>query len=431
MKKLIILFMALFLFTTKTESQRLYIYGAERVDTLHLFYNFVRVGRYVFGVGGIFGVNGAGVYVSSIDSLSKWTKAPNVGVLGEGDFIATTKGYIVVSSGIGTYLSPDTGRTWYANREYAPFAMLPLSDGSFLAGGMYKLFRVRGDVSPNIVDENLWQKILDSTTIGRNTPRFLYRTSTGRILMYVLGLDHTKEGIWISDDDAKSWRRPHPNLDGRLGTLFRSMAEYNHILIGRAEDGTFVSYNDGETWNKILGPVFYTSTGQRLFIDSYTNVFASPSIGYLTGGEKMLWSWDLSNWEVLFPDSADISDVYGIVEIQPDKILVSASGGLYLLKMTALNPVEEKEITTSFSLSQNYPNPFNPTTTIRFSLPKSSKVKLIVFDVLGKEIATLVNGELDQGEHSVVFNAQNLPSGVYLYKLTAGDFVQTRKMLLL
>jgi len=298
---------------------------------------------------------------------------------------------------------------------------------------MYKLFRVRADLSPNIADENLWEKILDSTIIGKNTPRFLYRTSTGRIILYVMGLTPQKEGIWISDDDAKTWWRPTPNIDVELGTaLFRSMAEYNHILIARAESGTFASYNNGEAWVKLFGNAFYPPDGgPSLYMSGWANVFASPALGYLLGGEKLLWSWDLQEWEVLFPDSSDISNVYGIVQIRPAEILVSAIGGLYLLKMTVLNPVEEQIIPASFSLSQNYPNPFNPTTTIRFSIPKSSHVKLMVFDILGKEVSTLVNGDIEQGEHSIVFNAQNLPSGVYLYKLTAGDFVQTRKMLLL
>ncbi|MCR4439946.1 MAG: T9SS type A sorting domain-containing protein [bacterium] len=81
-----------------------------------------------------------------------------------------------------------------------------------------------------------------------------------------------------------------------------------------------------------------------------------------------------------------------------------------------------------YSLQQNYPNPFNPTTTIRFSLPQRSQVTLKVFDVLGKEVAALANGELNAGEHSVVYDAKGLPSGVYFYRLQAGSFVQQRKM---
>lgn len=84
-----------------------------------------------------------------------------------------------------------------------------------------------------------------------------------------------------------------------------------------------------------------------------------------------------------------------------------------------------------FALYQSYPNPFNPTTTIQFSIPHREHLTLKVFDMLGREVATLVNGELDSGEHSVVFGAKDLPSGVYFYRLQAGSFVEQRKMVII
>lgn len=84
----------------------------------------------------------------------------------------------------------------------------------------------------------------------------------------------------------------------------------------------------------------------------------------------------------------------------------------------------------SYKLYQNYPNPFNPATTIRFSLPHRTHTTLKVFDVLGREVATLVNQEMNAGEHSVQFNAKQLPSGVYFYRLSAGAFIESRKMLI-
>jgi hypothetical protein len=85
---------------------------------------------------------------------------------------------------------------------------------------------------------------------------------------------------------------------------------------------------------------------------------------------------------------------------------------------------------TEFSLSQNFPNPFNPTTTINYQLPLSSYVVLKVYDVLGREVMTLVNAHQDAGLHSAIFKPANLPSGVYFYQLNAGGFVETKKMLL-
>jgi len=88
------------------------------------------------------------------------------------------------------------------------------------------------------------------------------------------------------------------------------------------------------------------------------------------------------------------------------------------------------EIPSGFALYQNFPNPFNPKTTICFLLPQRAQVTLKVFDFIGREITTLVNQELNPGDHSVIFNAQNLASGVYFFRLQAGSFIEQRKMVL-
>jgi photosystem II stability/assembly factor-like uncharacterized protein len=84
-----------------------------------------------------------------------------------------------------------------------------------------------------------------------------------------------------------------------------------------------------------------------------------------------------------------------------------------------------------FSLSQNYPNPFNPSTVISYSLPANGPVTLKVYDVLGREVAVLVSGQMSAGGHSVQWNAENYPSGVYFYRLQAGSFVETKKLVFL
>ncbi|MBI2428278.1 MAG: T9SS type A sorting domain-containing protein [Ignavibacteriales bacterium] len=90
------------------------------------------------------------------------------------------------------------------------------------------------------------------------------------------------------------------------------------------------------------------------------------------------------------------------------------------------NPVQPIE----FALHQNYPNPFNPATTIRYSIPVSGHVSLKVFDVLGNEIATLVNSVKSAGTFRQEWNASGVPSGLYFYRLQAGNLVSTKKMLL-
>ena len=81
-------------------------------------------------------------------------------------------------------------------------------------------------------------------------------------------------------------------------------------------------------------------------------------------------------------------------------------------------------------LHQNYPNPFNPSTTIRYGLPIRSRLTLTLYNTLGQQVATLVEGEMDAGFHEAVFDAAGLASGVYICKLTAGGFVETRKLVL-
>jgi hypothetical protein len=92
---------------------------------------------------------------------------------------------------------------------------------------------------------------------------------------------------------------------------------------------------------------------------------------------------------------------------------------------------DSKVFPAEFSLGQNYPNPFNPTTLISFSIPKGGHVSLKVFDILGKEIGTIADRNLESGEYKCEWNASDFVSGIYFYRITAGDFIQTKKMMLL
>ncbi|PJA96551.1 MAG: hypothetical protein CO129_05955 [Ignavibacteriales bacterium CG_4_9_14_3_um_filter_34_10] len=93
--------------------------------------------------------------------------------------------------------------------------------------------------------------------------------------------------------------------------------------------------------------------------------------------------------------------------------------------------VENEQVPTRFDLAQNYPNPFNPSTKIVYAVPSKSNVTLKVYNLLGQEVATLVNTVKNVGRYELNFNATNLPSGVYFYSLTAGNFTSTKKMMLL
>lgn len=107
-----------------------------------------------------------------------------------------------------------------------------------------------------------------------------------------------------------------------------------------------------------------------------------------------------------------------------DQVSVALAGGL------------NSGLPTEYALEQNYPNPFNPSTNINFALPKAGNVIVSVYNVLGQEVTTLVNGELPAGSHTVVWDGRNgsgtvVSSGIYFYKIAAGDFNQTKKMMML
>jgi hypothetical protein len=145
----------------------------------------------------------------------------------------------------------------------------------------------------------------------------------------------------------------------------------------------------------------------------------------------------------------------GAVAIQPLVWLVEATDGLYItqssppnadaqgrpgfrltLDLSKIVGVDETPVPTTYTLEQNFPNPFNPTTTVSYSVPKSGQVTVMVFDLLGNHVKTIVDEVQKPGSYKVVWNATNaqgalVPTGNYILKLVAGDFSQTRKMTLL
>ena len=98
---------------------------------------------------------------------------------------------------------------------------------------------------------------------------------------------------------------------------------------------------------------------------------------------------------------------------------------------TSVQQSSNRDVPKDFALEQNYPNPFNPSTRIKFQVPSSGFMSLRMYDVLGREVATLVNEELKAGSHEATFDATGLASGVYYYQLRAGEFTQTKRLLLL
>jgi hypothetical protein len=145
---------------------------------------------------------------------------------------------------------------------------------------------------------------------------------------------------------------------------------------------------------------------------------APAGIYTLTGkvGQHPSIVWDQSSFD--FEKSGALEGAFN-----PDMITVS--GWFEPDDIVAANQLPDK-----FALKEAYPNPFNPTTTLGFDLPEASRVKLMVYDVAGRLVAEVVNGWRDAGVHEVTFDAAGLASGLYFYRIEAGDFVSVRKMVL-
>jgi hypothetical protein len=140
---------------------------------------------------------------------------------------------------------------------------------------------------------------------------------------------------------------------------------------------------------------------------------------------------DTNEMEILFVGSGGLLVVMNMATASPDSGVVPVEE-FGVLSATNLTGVENlPHASVECQLEQNFPNPFNPTTTINFEIPTASPVKLTIFDILGREVETLVDDIKQPGRYDVQFNASRLASGVYLYRLRAGSYMQTRRLCLI
>jgi hypothetical protein len=128
--------------------------------------------------------------------------------------------------------------------------------------------------------------------------------------------------------------------------------------------------------------------------------------------------WDKTDGDKIVYDNLNPQSIHGAI-VMHNRIILTKEDD----EETLSTPVE-------FTLEQNYPNPFNPATTINYSIPEAGNVEMKVYDILGNEVATLVNEAKAPGNYSAVFDASTFASGIYIYTLRANNFVQTKKMIL-
>ncbi|MEO6695732.1 MAG: YCF48-related protein, partial [Ignavibacteria bacterium] len=192
--------------------------------------------------------------------------------------------------------------------------------------------------------------------------------------------------------------------------------------------GRFWSYktvNQGSTWNRILG----SSTGGQDFSSVY---FTSENTGYMVGASGEIKTTNGgNNWFSVEDGYNNVlnsvffsSALTGWAVGDDGLILKTTSGGLVSLNENHTITVNE------YILNQNYPNPFNPTTKINFSIPTTRYTILKVYDVLGKEVQTLVNQKLAPGNYEVEFDGSDFSSGIYFYRLETEDYSVAKRMLL-
>ncbi|MCL5029781.1 MAG: T9SS type A sorting domain-containing protein [Bacteroidetes bacterium] len=219
--------------------------------------------------------------------------------------------------------------------------------------------------------------------------------------------------------------------------LFYDKDSIHIYRISYKYDGTkyipyiFVSNNSGEinSWSKI-----YTSSN-NIYLSIDDSV--SGTI-YIADGNKILVSTDYGNTFNVYK-TLD-STIVGIYKKPNSDLLYAATKyDIYEISSTKIRSIKhlitaiddkETKVPNEFILYQNYPNPFNPSTTISYQLSAVSKVSLKVYDVLGREVATLVNEVQSAGGHVEMLSAVSLPSGVYFYQLKAGENISTKKMIL-
>jgi hypothetical protein len=154
---------------------------------------------------------------------------------------------------------------------------------------------------------------------------------------------------------------------------------------------------------------------------------------WVVQGRDILESTDIgATWDTAYTGAADFNRIHATID---GGSIMGWAGGTdgQLVKFIApiTGAASWLEIPRVVRLQQNYPNPFNPSTTIRYELPERSNVTVVVFNTVGQQVAMLVEGEMEAGSHEAKFDASRLPSGVYLYKLQAGNHIEVRKALLM
>ncbi len=321
----------------------------------------------------------------------------------------------------GIYKSTDDGESW---RRVTPLGFWQ-GAGAFLVTKSGVVFSDGGGavngVSKSTDNGETWIVAADSVLTTASYFVGFIETHSG-VMLAVTQSASKAEGILRSTDGGKTWT--HSN-SGLTETNFVSIASDlnsfpEKIYAMGYLRGVFVSEDDGITWSPIVEipagrgeTVFRTSQG--LFFGF--SVTRKEPVYQLLGSVYRPFGFPLG-YMVLSGCQYDQS-----------RILFGTHNGLWMVTFPVTG-INKDPVPANFRLGQNFPNPFNPTTTIEFSLPNRAYVNLAVYNLLGQEIETLVSEMRETGTHKTTWDATGFPSGIYFYRLNAGTFTETKRMVL-
>jgi photosystem II stability/assembly factor-like uncharacterized protein len=322
-----------------------------------------------------------------------------------------------------TWLSSDNGITWSPSFNGPGYIYSLVANGlDIFAGSHYGLFHST-DYGLN------WVSLSDDFWFSWYGVYDIAFKETNIFLV-------TSSGIQLSTDNGSTWNPVNSDLPVYPFKFGVKLAACGNNLIAGTSNGIYLSSDNGTSWNPINNGLPANTPFPTLLV-SGTNIFAATNqyngenIGSVFCSTNNGADW-LDASSGLPHDSVN----FGVnsLTLNGTNLLVGTNTkGIWSRPLSELTGVSKEEIKLpkDFILSQNYPNPFNPGTIISYSLPSSSNIKVIVYNSLGQTIKTLESGYKTAGNYSIYFNASNLPSGIYFYKLEAGQFTQTKKMILL
>ena len=240
--------------------------------------------------------------------------------------------------------------------------------------------------------------------------------------------------------------------DGISLYLFRNFRLLGNTLNISYElyDNGFIGVKTKESLDNIILPntlVIISRNEEPVYIEYYNPQFsAEPDSGCVplevnfvdeSNGNPTIWQWDFQNDGIYDSFEQNPTFIYNYPGIYDVKLKINNSTFVdSLVKFNYITVSDTQILPVNCLLNQNYPNPFNPETTINYQLPADSEVELIIYNIKGQKVKTLVDELLQQGEHSIIWNGRDsncnrVGSGIYFYKLKAGDFQKVRKMMLI